>query len=689
MKKFYNSTLLLVLLMGASFASAQDLVHYWNFNDNASEAAITTPTLSLVPDASITAVTILPNTFIDFAGGTGQNFNVDNINAQNGDPSEEHLRYNYPIFGSIVFALPTTGYEDVVVQFATRRSGSGADDQLWSYSTDGGVTYNLFATIHPNNGNPTLQTLDFSAITDADDNADFKLKVEFAQGAGGVEGNNRFDNFTLKATPIGGDTTEPVVTITPADESTNIAIDTNLTIAFNESVRLLNNDAIDDTNVDALVELRLDDSAGAPVPFDATFAGNVITINPTSDLANDQQYYVTLLPNTVEDLSDNAVTQNNGAFFTTIAIQEAFTAGDFAIVAYRMSATGTEDEIAFVTFADIPDGTNINLTDSKYTANAQPQCAGGIVWTAEANSCIPAGSVITIRTNALTSNMGTVTGNGFGLSSGGDQVIIYTGTAAAPNYITAFSSNAWIVTGTDCGGSLSMLPAGLADGTSSLNTSTSPGNVSGNSANAFYNGPQDGEPSFLRGVILDPMNWTVSAANTAAQTWPAWAFPKAIQVTNAVVSGNQITIAFDAAVDAVSGADLINYSGIDNLASAVVAGNVVTLTYSTAFPVATNTLTISDISGSDAQTMACPYVFEFEGVLATQTFLANVGLAIYPNPTSKGIVHLNQKTTIHVFDCTGKLLLAKTDADSFDTANLSSGMYLVKTTEGTAKLIVR
>jgi len=693
MIKIYKSALLFMTVLGASFSNAQDLVHYWNFNDNTSIETLTTPTLSLVSGATITATNNVATTLIDPAGGTGQNFNVDNFNAQNGDPSGTHLRYNFPIGGYLEFALPTTGYSDVVVQFATRRSGSGADDQNWFYSTDGGLTYDIFVTLHPNNGNPTLQTLDFSAIEDADDNADFKLKVEFAQGAGGIEGNNRFDNFTVNGTPIGGDTTEPIATFAPADAATNVAIDVNPTISFNEDVRLVNNDAINDTNADAIVEVRLDDEAGALVPFDATFAGNVITINPTSDLANDQQYYVALLANTVEDLSDNAVTDTNAAFFTTIATQEAFIAGDFAFVAYRMSATGADDEVAFVTFVDIPDGTNINFTDSKYTTNAQPQCPNGIVWTAQANSCIPAGSVITIKTNTLTSNLGTVTGAGFGLSSGGDQVIVYTGTADAPNYITALSSNAWIATGTDCGGSLSMLPAGLTDGTNSVNLSTAPGNVAANTANGFYNGTNDGEPSDLRALILNPANWTTSASNTAPQTWPTWAFPKALEVTTADAdeTGTTITITFDAPVDPVSGADLLNYTGIANLASASVAGNAVTLTYTTGFPVGTNTLTIANIAGTTAEGMACNYVLEFEGTLSTQDFYATKNtLVVYPNPSDKGIVHFNKTVSVTVFDATGKLLLSANDTKSIDTAMLSSGLYLVKTSEGnSAKLIVR
>ncbi|RTZ49660.1 hypothetical protein EJ377_04670 [Chryseobacterium arthrosphaerae] len=45
---------------------------------------------------------------IDFANGTGQNFNVDNLNARNSDPSGTHLRFNNPIGGALQFTIPTT-----------------------------------------------------------------------------------------------------------------------------------------------------------------------------------------------------------------------------------------------------------------------------------------------------------------------------------------------------------------------------------------------------------------------------------------------------------------------------------------------------------------------------------------------------------------------------------------------------
>lgn len=621
--KIEKALLLLILFFVAQFSYGQTLIHYWNFNNNASEAAITTPTSTLVTGASLTAIAG-GISVIDFAGGTGQAFDLQNLNARNGDGPGTHLRFNDPIGGALQFALPTTGFENVIVKFASRRSGSGAGNQKWSYSVDG-TTFVPFTTIAPNNGNPALETLDFSAIAATDNNPNFKLKVEFEVGAGGTVGNNRFDNFTIEGTSAGGgDTTAPTVVYAPANSSTNIAVAADITITFNEAIRLANDAAIDNTNVDALVTLRLNNTTGTVVPFDATISGNTITINPTSNLANNQAYYVALLPNTVEDLSGNAVTAATSSTFTTVAVQTQFQAGDLAFVAYRMNASGTEDEVAFVTFVDILPGTFLNFTDSKYTTNTPAQCPNGIVWTVGANECIPAGSVVRIQTSALIANKGTVTGSGFGLSSSGDQVIVYSGTNTAPNYITALSSNGWATANTACGGSISMLPVGLVDGTSALNTSTAPGNDAGNTVNAFYSGVQTGTPAVLKAAILNPANWTGVAGGTAPQTWPTWNFPSSLQVQSASVLNNTtIQITFNANLNTASASSVANYTGVANLASVTVANNVATLTFSTPFAPATNyALVISNIQDAAGSTMACPYTYTFS-FNATLSFASN------------------------------------------------------------------
>ncbi len=618
MKKLhYYQFLLFISLLGAHPVIAQQLLHYWNFNSNTNQTALLTPSQSAISGAGIVHN---PGgiSSIDVAGGTGQNFNVANVNARNGDPSGTHLRFNDPIGGELVFSLPTSGYENAVVKFATRRSGSGAGLQYWSYTTNG-TAFIPFDTVTVVDGDPVLETLDFSNIPASDNNANFKIKVAFTLGAGGAVGNNRFDNFTMEGTSLGGpDLTPPVATFTPVTAAVNVAVSVQPVISFNEPVRLINNELITATNAASLVELRLGNASGAPVPFTTTFSGNLLTIIPSAPLQNNLQYYVALLGNKVEDFSDNAIVSTQSVQFTTIVQQTQFSAGDLVLVAYRMNATSTEDEIAVLTLVDILPGTFINFTDAKYTTNPQPQCSGGIVWTAPANECIPAGSILKIQTDAMTTNIGTLSGSSFGLSSGGDQVIVYTGTTANPNYVTALTSNGWVASNTSCGGSESMIPAGLTNGTNAVNLGTAPGNVSGNSANAYYNGTQTGTPAQLRTAILNPANWVVSASGTAAQTWPDYSFPSPPSIISASTTSNTtIQLIFNTDLDLASATNVNNYQGISGLSSATMTSNgsdkdTVTLTYTTPFATSTPySLVVSNIADVNNRLMSCPYPFNF------------------------------------------------------------------------------
>lgn len=331
MKKLYLKTLFCIsLLFTSSFSWGQTLINYWSFNNPTSVATMTTPNVALIAGTTITAIAG-GTSFIEFNGGTGQNFDLLNLNSRNSEVSGTHLRFSNPIGGALVFALPTTGYKDIIVKFATRRSAQGAGTQNWLYSLDGN-SYISFTPVTPNNGDPGLATLNFTAITGANNNPDFKIKVEFDQGPGGTGGNNRFDNFTTEGTPNGGgDTTAPVATILPANTSTAISTTVNPTITFNESIRLINDNSIDNTNVTALLELRLNNATGSLVPFTATVNDKIITIIPAQALSNNQTYYLALLPNTIEDLNNNAITTTQSSTFTTASPTVSF-ASNFVTV---------------------------------------------------------------------------------------------------------------------------------------------------------------------------------------------------------------------------------------------------------------------------------------------------------------------------------------------------------------------
>lgn len=191
MKKF---TGILTLLVMGFVAHSQQLVHYWDFNDNATIQAMLTPSFS-----EITVAEIIHNQggISDVVVGTGQGFDLENLNSKNGAIAGSHLRLNDPIGASLVFKMPTTNYTNIVVSFATRRSGSGAGTQYWSYTTDG-INFMLFDSIFPSDAGPALNILNFTGLADVADNENFALSVSFEQGQGGLVGNNRFDNFALE-----------------------------------------------------------------------------------------------------------------------------------------------------------------------------------------------------------------------------------------------------------------------------------------------------------------------------------------------------------------------------------------------------------------------------------------------------------------------------------------------------------
>lgn len=600
---------------------AQTLVHYWNFNNSTTLTDLFTPTQVGVPGAAIEHI-MGGTSLVQITNNTGSGFDVTNPNARNGDAAATHIRFNNPIGGALLFSLPTTGYQQVVVKYGTRRSGSGAGTQIIEYSTDG-VNFTFFGNVIPVDGDPIVETLDFSGIPAVNDNANFKIRISFEQGGGGTVGNNRFDNFTLEGITAGVDNVPPVVSISPLNGAIDQLTSIQPSIQFNEDVRLLNDNPITDTDIPAIVALRLNDAQGADVPFTGTIAGKTITITPNPALNFGQTYYLELKANTVEDLSDNAVTAAQSTSFTTLQPQTSFQAGDIVPVAYRMNTSNADDEVGFVTFVNILPGTKIRMTDAKYTDNTPAQCPGGIEWTSP-NTVIPAGTFFIIQNDVPSASIGTVSGSGFGLSSSGDQMIVYTGVNTNPSYVTALSSNAWLTGAhTICNGSLSKLPAGLVDGLSSINLSTCPDNVGGNTVNAYYNGPQTGSVGDLKAAILNPANWVGTAAGTPAQVWPNYNFPGAPRVLSAeVTSATSIRLAFNNDLNLLSAANTVFYTGIGGLGTADVSNNgtapdTVTLNYAVPF-VSGNTYTLSVFGITDAENRSMVDTFSFSFTYVTK-----------------------------------------------------------------------
>ena len=184
----------------------------------------------------------------------------------------------------------------------------------------------------------TLDTTDTVLLTAA--SAGATLVGTYTVGAGDTSADLTISSFTIGtvadtagnamtnttvpsgASNLGGssalviDTGTPSIIFSPLNSATDIAVDSNITLTFNEAIRKASDDSeITNSTVDDLITLKLTNSSGATIAFDATInAGKtIITINPTSDFTGEQVIYVAI-DATVEDAADNAISAASATF---------------------------------------------------------------------------------------------------------------------------------------------------------------------------------------------------------------------------------------------------------------------------------------------------------------------------------------------------------------------------------------
>ena len=178
---------------------ASEVVHYWHFNALPS-GTITTPVAADVSKLTGAEVTY-PGT------GAGYMDNVDpgsTVNAQSGQPAGLGLRPRNPAnTRDLIIVAPSTGYEKLVVSFAVMRSSSGAAQEEFAYSIDGGTTWVVVDAGYNIELDYTLKTIDLSAITPVNNKATLRFRIRFlGELAAGSSGNTRFDNFVVEGVPI-------------------------------------------------------------------------------------------------------------------------------------------------------------------------------------------------------------------------------------------------------------------------------------------------------------------------------------------------------------------------------------------------------------------------------------------------------------------------------------------------------
>ena len=172
------------------------------------------------------------------------------------------------------------------------------------------------------------------------------------------------------------------------------------------------------------------------------------TINPSTS----QDFIVTFNSATIGVFNDSVLIDSNDSDESTYdfsvtaqTINLNFQPGDIGIVSF---ATDSPDSFAFVNWIDIPVDAEISFTDNAFNGTSLNSNEDTLVWRNDTGNSIPAGTVILINNLTSTAEIGTIVSGALnGLSASNENLFIYEGDAASPNFIYGLSNVNWITTG--------------------------------------------------------------------------------------------------------------------------------------------------------------------------------------------------------------------------------------------------
>jgi GH24 family phage-related lysozyme (muramidase) len=182
--------------------------------------------------------------------------------------------------------------------------------------------------------------------------------------------------------PSGGDTTAPLITsVSPTDNSTSVAVDTNITLTFSETV-LPGSGNLLIYNLDGTIAKTIDVTDSSQV----TFSGNTVTINPSTDLAASSSYHVNIASGAIVDMAGNsyagisditdfnfttgAVVDNTAPIFVNDTPLTVTTGGTAVITSNLLSVSDPDNTDAQLTYSIVtPPSDGILLKDGSPTSS--------------------------------------------------------------------------------------------------------------------------------------------------------------------------------------------------------------------------------------------------------------------------------------------------------------------------------
>ncbi len=224
-----------------------------------------------------------------------------------------------------------------------------ADFVKFQYRVDGGAWQNLlaFETADATTSNQTtfLEDTDFDGIGDGTAlTAAAKRFTKFLTVAGttldlrvGIQVEAGFEDIGLDTLLLTAADNIPfaVVSFSPADDATNVAIDTNLAITFNRNVQKGTGNLVIKQTSDNATVATIDISAGQ-----VTVSGSTVTIDPTNNLAPNTGYYLQLDSGAIEDATGNDFNGINDTTTWNFTTQGSNVCGDPAVLISVIQGAG-------------------------------------------------------------------------------------------------------------------------------------------------------------------------------------------------------------------------------------------------------------------------------------------------------------------------------------------------------------
>lgn len=183
------------------------IIYYWDFNNDNIPEDIIAPTIQET-DGKTAFSFVLNGSELPYCNDADQSCweSVNDGTFENLPDDFEPgraLRLRNPC-SYLDIEVPTTGYAELNISYAVRRTGSGAQKQIIQYTADGathssmGLEMNEFTIMEDYN----IIELDLEDVAAANDNPNFGIRIIFEDGNNNNSGNNRLDNLTITGKAI-------------------------------------------------------------------------------------------------------------------------------------------------------------------------------------------------------------------------------------------------------------------------------------------------------------------------------------------------------------------------------------------------------------------------------------------------------------------------------------------------------